>query len=62
MKIEKINPENIFLALAKKQVICIDFKRGMYIDLSGQTIESIQRLIDKPEALFFSISHDGGEA
>lgn len=64
MKIEKVKQENIFLALlTKKQIVCVDFKRGTYIDLSGQTVEYIQRLIRQPEAWFFSITDEtGGEA
>ena len=48
MKIDKCYPEYVFQRLgAGKHIDAVDFKRQMYIDLSGQTVGAVQQLITR---------------
>ena len=56
MTISELKPEFVFATLAKgTQVICIDFGKGQYIDLSGQLVNAVQRMILDKTSKFFSI-------
>lgn len=57
MEIKQIESSAVFDALqAEKRVIAVDFKRGEYIDLSGQTFFVTTRLINNPYVRFFTTS------
>ena len=51
MAIDKCYPEYVFQRLgAGKRVDAVDFKRMMYIDLSGQTVGAVQQLVARATA------------
>lgn len=57
MEIKQIESSAVFDAIqAEKRVIAVDFKRGEYIDLSGQTFFVTMRLISNPDVRFFTVS------
>ena len=57
MEIKQIESSAVFDALQdEKRVIAVDFKRGEYIDLSGQTFFVTTRLINNPDVRFFTVS------
>ena len=46
MKISEVYPEYVFQRLgAGKKVDAVDFKKGSYVDLSGQLVSVVQHLI-----------------
>lgn len=54
MIISEIKPEVVFETLSiGEKVICIDFKKGEYIDLTGQSVSRILRLTKSDTCLFF---------
>ena len=56
MSITELKPEFVFATLAiGTQVICIDFGKGEYNDLSGQLVNAVQRMILDMTCKFFSI-------
>lgn len=51
MKISEVYPEYVFQRLGKGlKVIAVDFKKGSYIDLSGQLVSVVQHLILRADA------------
>ena len=51
MKISEVYPEYVFQRLGKgMKVIAVDFKKGSYIDLSGQFVSVVQHLILRADA------------
>ena len=57
MEIKQIESSAVFDALqAEKRVIAVDFKRGEYIDLSGQTFFVTMRLISNSDVRFFTVA------
>lgn len=57
MEIKQIESSAVFDALQdEKRVIAVDFKRGEYIDLSGQTFFVTMRLINNPDVRFFTVA------
>ena len=59
MTITEIKPEHVFGTLAKgSTTICVDFQRGQYIDLSGQLVNAVQRMILNSNCKFFSVTED----
>lgn len=54
MIISEIKPEVVFETLSiGETVICIDFKKGEYMDLIGQSVSRILRLTKSDTCLFF---------
>lgn len=49
MKISEVYPEYVFQRLQKYHVDAVDFGRMEYIDLTGQTVGAVQRLIARAE-------------
>lgn len=59
MKITELKPEFVFTTLAKgTTVICVNFKRGQYIDLGGQLVSAVQRMVTDSTCKFFSIAEE----
>lgn len=57
MEIKQIESSAVFDALqAEKRVIAVDFRRGEYIDLSGQTFFVTTRLINNTDVRFFTVA------
>ena len=57
MEIKQIESSAVFDALQTAQrVIAVDFKRGEYIDLSGQTFFVTMRLISNSDVRFFTVA------
>lgn len=55
MTIIEIKSELVFKTLSDGvPVICIDFRKGEYVDLSGQSVNNILRLISSDACLFFT--------
>lgn len=56
MKITEVKPEYVFAQLQKSlTVVAVNFERGEYIDLSGQMVSNVQRLVENPNAKFFTV-------
>ena len=56
LKISEVKPEYVFAQLQKGiKCIAVDFERGQYIDLSGQIVNNVQRLIANNNAKFFTV-------
>lgn len=56
MKITEVKPDFVFAQLQKSlTVIAVDFERGEYIDLSGQMVSNVQRLIANANVKFFTV-------
>lgn len=66
MKITSVYPEYVFQRLgAGYDVDAVDFKRKMYVDLDGQTVNYVQQLVlratrDK-DVQFFQLESDTTE-
>lgn len=57
MEIKQIESSAVFDALQTAEcVIAVDFKRGEYIDLSGQTFFVTMRLISNQDVRFFTVA------
>lgn len=62
LKITEIKPSNVFGNLAQRvNVICVDFRRGEYIDFTGQTVAAVQRTMDDPVGCrFYALTEEEG--
>ena len=49
MKISEVYPEYVLQRLQKYRVDAVDFKKKTYVDLTGQTVGQVQRLIARAE-------------
>ena len=63
LKITEVYPEYVFQRLgAGKNVDAVNFEKMLYIDLAGQTVSNLQRLLADPSIKFFQIEvDDAGE-
>ena len=63
LKITEVYPEYVFQRLgAGKNVDAVNFEKMLYIDLAGQTVSNLQRLLADPNIKFFQIEvEDAGE-
>ena len=63
LKISEVYPEYVFQRLgAGKNVDAVNFEKMLYIDLAGQTVSNLQRLLADPSIKFFQIEvDDAGE-
>ena len=63
LKITEVYPEYVFQRLgAGKNVDAVNFEKMLYIDLAGQTVSNLQRLLADPSIKFFQIEvEDAGE-
>lgn len=56
LKISEVYPEYVFQRLgAGKNVDAVNFEKSTYIDLAGQTVSNLQRLLADPNIKFFQI-------
>ena len=56
LKISEVYPEYVFSRLgAGKDVDAVDFKKKTYIDLEGQTVGAVQRLLSSESVKFYQI-------
>lgn len=56
LKISDVYPEYVFQRLgAGKNVDAVNFEKSTYIDLAGQTVSNLQRLLADPNIKFFQI-------
>ena len=57
MTIAEVKPQYVFEQLQKGlEVVCVDFEKGEYISLDGQTVSTVQRLVEKTVCKFFTIT------
>lgn len=64
LKISEVYPEYVFQRLgAGKNVDAVNFEKSTYIDLAGQTVSNLQRLLADSSIKFFQIEveEDAGE-
>ena len=62
MKISEVYPEYVFQRLgAGKDVDAINFEKTLYIDLAGQTVTNVQKLLNDPNVKFFQKEEDTNE-
>lgn len=56
LKISEVYPEYVFQRLgAGKNVDAVNFEKMTYIDLAGQTVANLQKLLADPNIKFFQI-------
>jgi len=54
LKISEVYPEYVFQRLgAGKDVDAVNFEKMTYIDLAGQTVNNLQKLLADPNIKFF---------
>ena len=62
LKISDVYPEYVFQRLgAGKDVDAINFEKMLYIDLAGQTVTNVQKLLNDPNVKFFQKEEDTNE-
>lgn len=56
MTISEIKPSNVFTFLSQRTpVVCVDFKRGEYTSLEGQTVGAVQRMMEDTDGCKFYV-------
>ena len=59
MKITEVKPEYVFAQLQKSlTVVAVNFERGEYVDLSGQMVTNVQRLVSNVNVKFFTVEKE----
>ena len=63
MKISEVYPDYVFQRLGVgKKVVAVDFGKGKYIDLAGQTIFFVQRLVEvNTDIKFYQLDEEESE-